>query len=130
MATRLLSAIIVLFLFATSGCRKDDMQRVDSEKLKQAVIAGDPDEVEIEINKILIALPANTDSEINFKNIAKAISDQSKIIAVPVCYNCIQTNPAQSEIKLSVSTSGSQKNKIIDISYSQNKKYVFVGMHD
>jgi hypothetical protein len=129
MGTRFLSAIL-LFVLAITGCRKDDMQRVNCDTLQQAVIAGNPDQVEIEINKILSALPAGADSEENLKILTTAISTQCKIISVPVCFNCIETNPAQSEIRISVAVSGNQKNKIIDISYSEGRKYVFAGMHD
>ena len=130
MATRFLSAIALIFLLAATGCRKDVIEPVNSDKLQQAVIAGNPDVVEVEINKVLSGLPAVPDSNNNLKNITDAISSQGKVSAVALCYNCIDTYPAQSEIKIAVAFAGGVKEKIIDISYSENKKYFFAGMHD
>jgi len=130
MAIRFFSAIIIAFFFAATGCRKDDMQRVDCDKLQQAIIAGNPDETEIELTKIFSTLPAGPDTDENLNNLTKTISAQCNINAVVLCHSCIKTNPVESEIKLSVIYSGTQKDKIIDISYAENKKYVVVGMHD
>ncbi|MEJ0102037.1 MAG: hypothetical protein WDO19_05505 [Bacteroidota bacterium] len=130
MATRFFSAIIIMFFFAATGCRKDDIQRVNCEKLQQAIIAGNPYETEIELTKIFSSLPPGPDTDENFKSLTKAVSAQCNINAVVLCHSCIKTNPVESEIKLSFTHAGTQKHKIIDISYSENKKYVVVGMHD
>ena len=106
------------------------MQSVNCEKLNQAILAGNPDETEIELTKIFSGLPAGLDTDENFNNLTRAISSQCNINAVVLCHSCIETNPVESEIKLSITYPGTQKDKIIDISYSENKKYVVVGMHD
>ena len=130
MATRFFPAIIIVFFFAVTSCRKDEMQRVDCEKLQQAIIDGNPDETEIELTKIFSSVPAGPDTDENLNNLTRAISAHCTISAVILCHSCIETNPVESEIKLSLTYSGTQKDKIIDIAYSENKKYMVVGMHD
>ena len=117
-------------LLIATGCRKDDMQSVNCEKLQQAILAGNPYETETELNKIFSALPEGPDSDENFKSMTDAVSVRCNINAVALCHSCIETNPVESEIKLSFTYAGTQKHKVIDISYAENKKYVVVGMHD
>ena len=129
MATRLLSFTLILFALVALGCRKDEMQKANCDKLQQAILAGNPDEVETEINRICESLTTSTDSEASLDNLSKAISTQCKVNAVTLCYNCIETLPEQSEIKISIVTPGSQKDKIIDIIRSSDR-FVFAGMHN
>lgn len=119
----------ILLLLAITACTKDDMQPASSDKLQLAILAGNPDNVETEINKVCSSLTAGTDSENLLNELSKAILSQCKVNAVVLCYNCISTMPAQSEIKISVNYHGLQKDKIIDITRSGNK-YIFAGMHD
>ena len=126
---RLLSFILVFFIIAAAGCRKDEMQPANCDKLQQSILAGNPNEVETEINRICGSLTNSTDSRESLEALADKISSQCKVSAVTICYNCIYTLPAQSEIKISVSGAGTQKDKIIDITRSGDK-FVFAGMHD
>jgi len=105
------------------------MQKANCDKLQQAILAGNPDEVETEINRICESLTTSTDSEASLDNLSKAISTQCKVNAVTLCYNCIETLPEQSEIKISIVTPGSRKDKIIDIIRSGDR-FVFAGMHN
>lgn len=43
-----------------------------------------------------------------------------------LCYYCIKTLPEQSEIKVTVNATS----RVLDISYSTDKKLLFVNMHD
>lgn len=128
MNNRVYLPAILLFL-AISACTKDDMQPASSDKLQRAVLAGNPDEVETEINKVCASMPAPDDSENALNELSKAILAQCDVSASVVCYNCISTLPAQSEIKISVNYQGLKKDKIIDITRSANR-FVFAGMHD
>ncbi|MGC4034573.1 MAG: hypothetical protein QM764_01340 [Chitinophagaceae bacterium] len=129
MLARFISALFALIVLSAVGCRKDDLSSPDCGKLQQAILAGNPDEVEAEINNICASLSASNDSEQSFNEITKAIGTQCKLNAVALCYNCIETLPAQSEIKITVQTSTGFKEKIIDITRSGNH-FIFAGMHD
>jgi hypothetical protein len=129
MATRLVSFILGIFLIATTSCSKDDMQPANCDKLQQSILAGNPNEVETEINRICGSLTASPDSHESLEALTSKISSQCKVTAVALCYNCIYTLPAQSEIKISVANAGIQKDKIIDITRSGDK-FIFAGMHD
>jgi hypothetical protein len=129
MVTRFLPFILGFLIVTAASCQKDEMQPANCDKLQQAILAGNPNEVEIEINRISESLAATPDSQAGLDELNKAISAQCKVGAVTFCYNCIETLPAQSEIKISVSGGGTQKNKIIDIIRSGDK-FVFAGMHD
>jgi hypothetical protein len=122
--------ILILFsLLAIAGCTKDKLQPVNSDKLQKAILAGNPDEAEAEINKVCATLPEGADSELTIQSLTRAISVQCRLTAVVLCHNCIATRPAQSEIKISVNYQGLLKDKIIDITRMGNK-YIFAGMHD
>jgi hypothetical protein len=129
MATRLLSFIISFFIIAVAGCSKDEMQPANCDKLQQAILAGNPDDVETEINRISESLASTPDSKAGLDELSKTISTQCKVTAVTFCYNCIYTLPAQSEIRISITNSGGHKDKIIDITRSGDK-FTFAGMHD
>jgi hypothetical protein len=106
------------------------MQQADSNKLKAAILAGKPDDVETEINKVCASLSnSSSNSDYALTELSNAILVQCKLNASVLCYNCISTLPAQSELKIAVSYQGIQKVKIIDISRSGNR-LVFAGMHD
>ncbi len=130
MLTRFFSIVIFIFLLFAAGCSKEHLQSPDCNKLKDAILAGNPDEVENEINKACATLPDPNDSKNDLTRLAATISGQCNINAVVLCYNCIYTSPAQSEIKISISSAGIQKDKIIDISFTSDNKFVFAGMHD
>ena len=127
---RFFSIIISIFLLITISCSKEHLQRPDCSNLKNALLEGKPDEAENEINKICSALTDIENSRQDLNRLATAISGQCQVSAAVLCYDCINTNPAQSEIRISVTFPGGQKDKIIDISYSEDNKFLFVGMHD
>lgn len=129
MITRLLVPGLAFLTIGLFSCSKDDMKPADCSTLQQAILTGNPDEVETEINRISRSLVNTPDSEEGLAILVNKISSQCSISAVMVCYGCIKTLPEQSEIKLSINNSGSQKNKIIDIVRSGDK-FVFAGMHD
>lgn len=129
MAPRFLSLALGFFILLTFSCRKEDMQQTNCDKLQQALLAGNPDEVEAEINSICASLGATENSEEGINILSSAVSTKCHVNAVTVCFNCIKTLPEESEIKLSVSTLNGHKDKIIDIARSGDK-FVFAGMHD
>lgn len=120
---------MVQFIVVISGCSKDRDQSGDCNKLQQAIVSGNPDEVETEINKICVSLTGVEDSRQGLETLTNKISSFCNINAEALCYNCIYTMPGQSEIMLSFMNAGVQKNKIIDIIYSDNK-FSFRGMHN
>jgi len=122
-----LPAILLLLTF--SACTKDDMQPANGDKLQRAILAGNPDDVETEINKVCASISQSADSENALNDLSNAIISQCKVNAAILCYNCISTLPAQSEIKISINYQGFQKNKVIDITKSGNR-FLFAGMHD
>ena len=122
-----LPAIVLLLTF--TACTKDDVQPASSDKLQRAILAGNPDAVEAEINKVCASITAVTGSANELDHLNNAIISQCKVNAVVLCHDCIFTLPAQSEIRISVNYQGLQKEKIIDITRSGNR-FVFAGMHD
>jgi len=128
MNNRLFLPAIVL-VFAFTACSKDHLQKANSDKLQRAILAGNPDEVETEINKVCASVAAVSDSENALFDLSSAISAPCQVSTVVLCYSCIQTLPAQSEIKISVNYQGLKKDKIIDITRSGNR-FVFAGIHD
>ena len=50
--------------------------------------------------------------------------------ASALCFDCIQTLPSQSEIRISFDNGASTVEKTIDISYNSNNKMIFYNLHD
>lgn len=129
MTARFLFMGLVFLSLVAFGCKKDEMLPADCGKLQEAILAGNPDDVETEINRICSSLINAPDSHEGLKALTDKISSECKVSADTLCYDCIKTLPAQSEIRISVIAVDLQKDKIIDIIRSGDK-FVFAGMHD
>jgi hypothetical protein len=125
--------LVILFpflLLIEAGCRKEYLQSPDPERFKQALLTGNPNDAEREINKVCARLQGSPDSKAGLTHLAAAISSQLSISTTVLCYDCIYTAPAQSEIALSVTSGGVQKVKIIDICFIAGNQFAFAGIHD
>jgi hypothetical protein len=130
---RLMRFLVILFpllMLIEAGCRKENLQSPDPERFKQAILTGNPSDAEREINKVCAGLQVSSDSKADLTRLAAAISSQFSIRTTVLCHECIYTFPAQSEIAVSVTSAGIQKDKIIDICYTGGNQFVFAGMHD
>jgi len=66
----------------------------------------------------------------NLEKLNAALSGQCVTTAELLCFSCIYTLPAQSEIKVSIFYQGTLLYKVFDISYTPDNKIKVVNMHD
>jgi len=106
------------------------------ESLATSIINFDQEIVSEEFNKLLTDMSPHITSddplghENNFSTLIDRINSQCENInAELLCYACIKTYPAQSEIKLTTDSSGVFIYRIIDILTSSEKKLFFVRIH-
>jgi hypothetical protein len=111
------------------SCRKDDT--CNSNSIKQAIIEDNKELMRGEINKLCagIEVVRTTNDPDGLTNsldkLVAKINTFCNVKAEILCYYCIQTLPEQSEIKVTVNSTS----RVLDISYSADKKLLFVNMH-
>ncbi len=121
-----------LFLFLTLSavfiaCSKNAEENCN--QLKEAALANNVEEINSIITEYILALPSANYNQPNIRLLAKRISNCNISTAVP-CYDCIKTLPSQTEISLDFVYNGTPVHKMIDLSYSPDKRIVFRNIHD
>lgn len=93
--------------------------------------------VGVEVNKLcedLMPVTPTTADEYgqaqNINVLVQRLSQKCDVTATLVCYSCIETLPAQSEIRISVNQNGTVYNRTLDISVTQQNMLVYIGMHE
>jgi hypothetical protein len=117
--------LIIILTLLLIGCNNnnDELFEIDCDEVKAALVNFNSEQLNFEINKLtqdLLPSPAPSDDIGHFKNVNTLIdrinSNCPQIIATKECYACIETNPVQSEIKVTLDSLGNQIERIIDIS--------------
>jgi hypothetical protein len=127
-----LSFFLLLSAILLGGCKKSSISNNACKQIKQAVVENDKELLKKEINNICAAIPvvrtaADPDGLQNSLDIlVKKLNASCGVSAESLCFFCIKTLPAQSEIRITVNATV----RIIDISYNTDMKLVFVSMHN
>ncbi|MCC9168826.1 hypothetical protein [Pontibacter harenae] len=130
----ILKILILLPLLAT-GCNADNdvlpEQSLNCSKLANALRTNESDKVEDEINQLLRDIDGNSvkGQEETLKAFVEHFESCSTIDVIDSCFGCIFTNPAQSEIRVTVSGSNQETNKCIDLQH-KDSKLIFFKLHD
>lgn len=136
MRTAFLTIVVLSGFLLLSGCKKERTGSLNCEKLRAGLLANDPEAVRAEIEGFTYALrpdPAASDlygQRLNIEKLAQALKDECGFSVALGCYNCIKTNPPQTEIYISLTNGATTVHKVIDLSYTNSKRIVFAGMHD
>ena len=119
------SSLIIILALIFGSCKKDALSISDCDNLKKGLIAED-------VNIVRKALKDELTfySRDNLNKLSVTISNQCNIAVSVGCYNCIYTNPAQSELKVLLNQSGISIGKVIDITYTSTNKMSIVGVHN
>ena len=118
--------VTVLLIVLVSGCKKQSSPAC--EKLKESIATNNTEEVKSRITQFIYSLPSTDYTAQNLNHLAASLS-QCNISADVLCFDCIQTLPSESEIRISFNSSGTMVTKTIDISYSPGNKMKVVNMH-
>jgi len=130
-----------LCLFIVSGCKKNDPAKptptaFDCLSFKTGVGIGDYNMVAAQISTLtsdlypsLVASDQYGQRE-NLQVLANRLEQQCDVVASVICYACIETYPAQSEIRVAFTLNGISYNRILDIAVDDQRMLVFAGMHE
>jgi hypothetical protein len=121
---RLIIAMTALVLLLVS-CRKGTINNKECETFKDAIEKGDKQRVSKAVRHLLTDYSSD-----NLTNFASSLSSACNTTAKVICYGCIDTNPEQSEIRVSFTSSTGVVSKILDLSYDDNHRMIIVGIHD
>lgn len=134
---RILFFLLVLATY--TGCSKskeEASQPINCVELKQAMINDDVASVKELINEIAAAIkaPIGLNEFDSYKflidELARRIKTNCTIAIELVCYACIDTLPAQTEVRLKFLTSVTSIEKTLDLIVTDDGKVRCVNMHD
>jgi hypothetical protein len=127
--------IIILLAIAAffSGC--DKVTESDCVELKSAVLTDNLAEVKRSVNGITSSLKAVTSADDptghrrNFSILIERLNS-CDLSATEVCYACIQTLPATSEIRIEIERDSQTISRIIDIRPNRANRLECSNMHE
>lgn len=136
MRIKFLVLLIIAFSLTITACKKDSLHSLNCEALKEGLATENQELIKKEINLIVSSFSPDPSADDkyghrkNLNSVAETLSAKCNITSSNICYNCIETNPPQSEVQVSFMYKGIQNNKVIDISYTKDNTLTFVGMHN
>jgi hypothetical protein len=130
---RLIPLILLAILIS---CEKQEIESIDCEVFISGLGLLDENIVKTEIEKLTVDLtphPAGEDAlghSGNLQILVDRLNEGcSAFTASLLCYACIYTYPAQSELRISFYLNGNKEEVIIDIHTPENDILRFAGIH-
>lgn len=127
--------LVLILLAGLVSCEKKEIQSIDCEVFIFGLNAKDESIVKEEIAKLMVDLnPRPTPEDAighsgNFQTlISRLNSDCDACTASLVCYACIYTHPAQSEVLIEFISGGSKKEATLLIHTPENDILRFAGI--
>ena len=129
---------VSILLICLNGCERDDLEfNIDCDSLVEGIINMDSEAVRAEINELTVDLKPSTTADDNIghrKNFDLLINRINtyceEINAYMICYACIKTLPAQTEIAITVDSSGFPVTRTIDISTPDDNVLHCIRVHE
>jgi hypothetical protein len=130
---------IVIFITQTSCDSEDNndlIQKVDCNELLSGLLAYDNEKIKKEFDKITSEFnpTPDTDDQIghkdNFQELNTQLSKCDLISSELLCYACIETYPAQTEILISIDSSGRTVKRIVDVLTPDDNSLSFHRVHE
>jgi hypothetical protein len=131
MRARIIPAVILAIILTSVACRRDkDSTAPDCQQLKTAIATGDKVAVREEIDELISRLPDRKHIRANLEALVASMNQQCQITTTTLCYACIYTLPAQSEISVKVNDNGTTLTRVLDISEDTNGNMIGGNMHE
>jgi len=121
----LLYALLFSLVITLSCCEREDVSSIDCDLLRKGLEARNVVWVREALNNVPI-----TYSEQNLQKLAEMISKNCDISATFLCFECIKTNPPQSEIRFSFSQAGVTVERVVDFSITHERRVRVDNVHD
>ncbi len=131
--------LTVSFIFITScffSCSKDGDDNNNSTEICQAILDENQTTMKTLMEALTVDLnPVSTATdqlghEANYNDLISQLNDFSCMEASGICYACIFTFPAQSEIRVIVDLNGAQIERVMDISTPEDGPLSYVRLHE
>ena len=130
MSKRHFSIIAFAGFLLLAACKKQNIGKPDCQQLQNGITTDNNEDVKKVINGFITSLPSQTYTEQNLNTLVSAINKQCGATATLLCFDCIQTLPSQSEIRMSYGSINGAVEKSIDIIYTTSNKMTFHNMHE
>ena len=114
--------ILVIGCCFISGCKKE-------AATANTFAAGLHDSNVTQVTKEVQAL-FKPYSEPNLNSFAASLASIYDVNATVLCFDCIQTNPAETEIKIQYNYQGAQETRIVDMSRDHSNIMKLVSIHE
>jgi hypothetical protein len=121
--------LCLALLLNSTSCRKE-INDSDCQRIKSGMITNDIDAVKTVMNKFIARLSFETYTEENINKLVSMINQECDLTCSLICFDCIQTLPSQTEIRITISQSGTPVSKTMDLTYNTSNRIVFRNMHD
>lgn len=118
MRSVIFAPLLSLLLFPFIACKKDGLGEASCQELKNGIMTTQKEEVRMAITHFISNLPSANYTGENLAKLAAAIKNRCTIDVAVLCFDCIETNPTQSEIRISFVNGTNKVEKTIDISYN------------
>ena len=125
-ASILFLTVFTCILFIS--CKKHT-DNLNCSNLNEGIRSNNAEMVKSVIESFINKLPSKNYSKQNLESLATNLSSDCNISAEVICFDCIDTLPSLSEIRIRINTI-STPTKIIDISYTSGNAMTFHAMHD
>jgi hypothetical protein len=129
-------AVFFAILIIITSCKKDTIEHPDCELLKTGLAELNENIVKNEIEKLTADLHPHPDPEDvigqmqNLRTLADRLGSYCSGLTISVlCYGCIYTFPAMSEILVEFEYEGTTKKVVIDIITSDKDILRYGGVH-
>jgi len=118
--------LLASFTYFLASCKKQTLDNsCNCSDLREGLLTNDAKRVANSLEGMLTSY-----SESNLNELASAITDHCNIPATVDCFNCIKTNPPQTEMVFTLAQGGGTIQKRLDISYSPDNKMKILNVHD
>lgn len=117
-------SFIITITLLLASCKKDELTRVDCNRLKKGLLAEDVKMVSFALRHQLGSYSGQ-----NINKLSESLSGRCNISVADVCFDCVHTYPAQTEIRVSIQQSGTLIKKVIDISPTDADRMRIVNIH-
>jgi len=128
---------ILAFVLITACDKGNDIEPdplVSCSELASALIESDKVKIEAEITQAINDLNLSSQSEglghkERLEKLVEQIDKCPNLQVVNACYECIETNPVQTEIIINISDKSNIINRTIDLQV-KDSKFIIVNVHD
>lgn len=126
--------LILLISVLGFGCEKSEEKRC--EDLEIAIKTDDVEKVKSIVTLLAFDLEPKVTAEDpsgnynNFKILIDRLNGECDVVATEICYGCIYTFPATSEIEVEIPLGTNTVTRFLDIRPDQSGKLICGGMHE